>query len=242
MKSLVSGQQRATRAGATGVASGTIKPSAQVRVFRSGQPASVRAFRGSDAGGAPASFVSVRLDGSRCVPVGRSIHRPAWRCQGLMTPGSQVHISDPLCTPSHQGAVLEEVRIRRIWAAVAWPWSRLSMKGLAAAASVPWYPSSCRWRRAAAYWPAAFGLSPRRAAQGDNTNGAVGICGPTHRVCGRQRRWHSDGIGGTIRPGHAAPWAASPRRRIHGSPCCGCLTSDVRGGAGQDGRPYRRER
>jgi hypothetical protein len=56
----------------------------------------------------------------------------------------------PLCTPSHQGDVLEEVRIRRLWAAVAWPWSRLPMKGVAAA-SAPWYASSCRRRRAAAY-------------------------------------------------------------------------------------------
>jgi len=34
---------------------GTIKPSAQVRVFRSGRAPSVRAFRGTDAAGVPAA-------------------------------------------------------------------------------------------------------------------------------------------------------------------------------------------
>jgi hypothetical protein len=56
---------------------GAIKPSAQVRVFRSGRPHSAWAIPGFDAGAAPASSVSAPLDGSRCVRVGRSTRTAA---------------------------------------------------------------------------------------------------------------------------------------------------------------------
>ena len=59
-----------------------IKPSAQARVSRPGRPLRPRHSLVPGAGAAPASLLRVGADGSRCFPVGRSIHHPTSRCQG----------------------------------------------------------------------------------------------------------------------------------------------------------------
>ena len=106
---------RVARPEAVGLA--RAKPSAQVREFGPVEPPSVRAFPGLDAGDAPASSSRVPRDGPRCLPIGRSIHHPALRCQG---PRGTVRC----CTTRHH-------KTHQLYhCKVLYPWHPLCGKGL----------------------------------------------------------------------------------------------------------------